>query len=63
MLILLVIFFLGAKFAKTPSGSAVKDWIIFKRVESICNDLQDNDGDGLFDCDDLDCSRSKSCNR
>ena len=29
--------------------------------EKTCSDDIDNDGDGVTDCDDSDCSRNKSC--
>ena len=32
-----------------------------ENTEKSCNDLKDNDGDGLIDCGDLDCSSSDDC--
>ncbi|HCP47752.1 MAG TPA: hypothetical protein DIU15_17055, partial [Deltaproteobacteria bacterium] len=53
-----------------PSGSACTDEGLCVPVEEVpregmvageCSDDADNDGDGLFDCDDPDCAGAQAC--
>jgi hypothetical protein len=36
----------------------VEAWVAKNVIEIVCNDAIDNDGDGLTDCDDPDCTSS-----